>query len=62
MVPSSVQRGDVLAVCTAGAYQYAMSSNYNRLPKPSTVMLRGGNDSYVAVRRETFEDLTRNDI
>ena len=62
MLPSSVGRYDTIALCTAGAYHYSMASNYNRLPRPATVMLRGGNDSYVAIRRETFEDLVRNDV
>ena len=57
----TVQRGDTLAVCTTGAYNYSMASNYNRLPRPPVVMLRGG-ESYVAVRRESYEDLCRNDV
>ena len=55
-------RGDILAVCTTGAYNYSMASNYNRLPRPPIVMLRGGSESYVAVRRESLEDLCRNDL
>ena len=55
-MPESVSRGDVAAVCTTGAYNYAMASNYNRIPRPPIVMLKGG-ESYVAVRRETVEDL-----
>lgn len=58
---ATVQRGDTVAVCTTGAYNYSMASNYNRLPRPPIVMLRGG-ESYVAVRRESFEDLCRNDV
>ncbi len=54
-------RGDIVAVCTTGAYNYSMASNYNRVPRPAVVMLSGGED-YVAVKRETFEDLIRNDI
>ena len=54
-------RGDIIAVCTTGAYNYSMASNYNRVPRPAVVMLSGGKD-YVAVKRETFEDLIRNDI
>lgn len=54
-------RGDIIAVCTTGAYNYSMASNYNRIPRPPVVMLSGGKD-YVAVKRETFDDLTRNDI
>ena len=61
-VPSSVGRGDTVAVCTTGAYNYSMASNYNRLPRAPIVMLRGGNESYVAVRRETFADLCANDL
>ena len=62
MLPASVGRGDIVAVCTTGAYNYSMASNYNRLPRPPIVMLRGGNESYVAVRRESLEDLCRNDL
>lgn len=50
-------RGDVLAVMTTGAYNYAMSSNYNAICKPPVIMIADGKD-YVAVRRETFEDMT----
>ena len=60
MMPKPV-RGDIVAVCTTGAYNYSMASNYNRVPRPAVVMLSGGED-YVAVRRETFEDLIRNDV
>ncbi len=61
-VPSSVGRGDIVAVCTTGAYNYSMASNYNRLPRAPIVMLRSGNESYVAVRRESFADLCANDL
>ncbi len=54
-------RGDTVAVCTTGAYNYAMASNYNRIPRPPVVMLRDGED-YVAVKRETLDDLIRNDF
>ncbi len=49
-------RGDIVAVLTTGAYNYSMASNYNRVPRPPVVMLSNG-ESYVAVRRETYEDL-----
>ena len=51
-----LQRGDLLAVLTTGAYNYSMASNYNRVPRPPVVMI-GANGPYVAVRRETYEDL-----
>lgn len=61
MLPSDVKRGDIIAVCTTGAYNYSMASNYNRIPRPAMVMLSGG-ESYVAVKRESMEDIVRNDI
>jgi len=61
LMPGSVQRGDIAAVCTTGAYNYSMASNYNRIPRPPVVMLRDG-DSYVAVRRETLEDIAGLDV
>ena len=61
LLPASVGRGDTVAVCTTGAYNYSMASNYNRLPRPATVMLRGG-ESYTAIRRETFADLCACDL
>lgn len=60
-LPESTCKGDILAVCTTGAYNYSMASNYNRIARPPVVMLREGG-SYVAVRRETLEDLCRNDM
>jgi diaminopimelate decarboxylase len=60
LLPDGVGRGDVIAVCTTGAYNYSMASNYNRFGRPPVVMLRDG-ESYVAVRRETPEDLLRLD-
>lgn len=54
-------RGDILAVLTTGAYNYSMASNYNRLPRPALVMIRDG-EPFVAVRRETYEDVVRNDV
>ena len=55
------EKGDILAVEVTGAYNYSMASNYNRLPRPALVALCGGEDR-VAVKRESFEDLIRNDI
>ena len=55
-MPADMCRGDLVAVLTTGAYNYSMASNYNRIPRPPVVMLRDG-ESYVAVRRETYEDI-----
>ena len=54
-------RGDLVAVLTTGAYNFSMASNYNRVPRPAVVLL-GEKGPTVVVRRESFEDLTRNDI
>lgn len=56
-----VERGDILAVLSTGAYNYSMSSNYNRIPRPAVVMIRNGIDRLI-VRRETYEDLLRNEL
>lgn len=56
-----VEPGDILAVLATGAYNYSMSSNYNRIPKPPVVMIRDGK-SRVVVKRETLEDIVRNDL
>ena len=55
-LPADMARGELLAVLTTGAYNYSMASNYNRIARPPVVMLRDG-ESYVAVRRETLEDI-----
>ena len=56
-----MQRGDLLAVLTTGAYNYSMASNYTRVPRPPVIML-GENGPYVAVRRESLEDLLSYDM
>jgi diaminopimelate decarboxylase len=57
----SAERGDILAVLVTGAYNYSMASNYNRIPRPPVIMVKDG-EARVAVKRETYEDLIRNDI
>lgn len=60
-LPSDIKRGDTVAVLTTGAYHYSMASNYNRIPRPPVVMI-SDKSSYIAVRRETFDDITSCDI
>ena len=50
------QRGDLLAVMSAGAYGFTMASNYNSHPKPPEVLV-DGEKYYVIRRRESFDDL-----
>ena len=59
-MPDTLKRGDLIACLTTGAYNYSMASNYNRIPRPALVMLRGGS-SFVAIQRETPEDMARLD-
>ena len=54
-------RGDTLAILTTGAYNYSMASNYNRIPRPPVLMLTESG-SYIAVRRETLQDLLTYDL
>ncbi|NLX61968.1 MAG: diaminopimelate decarboxylase [Tissierellia bacterium] len=56
-----IEPGDILAVLATGAYNYSMASNYNRIPRPAVVMISKGKDRLI-VRRESYEDLLRNEI
>lgn len=56
-----MQVGDILAVLATGAYNYSMSSNYNRIPRPPIVLVKNGK-SRVIVKREDFNDIIRNDV
>lgn len=56
-----VKSGDILAVLATGAYNYSMASNYNRVPRAPIVFVRG-EESRVALRRETYEDMLRYDV
>jgi diaminopimelate decarboxylase len=50
--------GDLLAVCTAGAYGFALSSNYNSRPRPPEILVSGAQWRTIRTR-ETLEDLIR---
>ena len=56
-----VKSGDILAVLSTGAYNYTMSNNYNKTRRPAVVMIHEGKDRLI-VKRETYEDLIRNQI
>jgi len=53
--------GDLLAVRDAGAYAFAMSSNYNMRPRAAEALVEGGRVRLIR-RRETFDDLVRTEI
>jgi diaminopimelate decarboxylase len=60
-VPADIAVGDVLATPVTGAYGHSMGSNYNKVPRPAVVFVRDGKARLV-VRRETYDDLLRQDV
>jgi diaminopimelate decarboxylase len=60
-LPVDVAVGDILATPVTGAYGYGMSSNYNAVTRPAVVFVRDGSSREV-IRRESLDDLLRNDI
>ncbi|MCL1796057.1 MAG: diaminopimelate decarboxylase [Clostridia bacterium] len=56
----SPEQGDILAMLTAGAYQYSMASRYNRVPVPAVVLTRFGKAEPI-VERERYDDIIRMD-
>jgi diaminopimelate decarboxylase len=55
-----LQTHDVITIAATGAYNYSMASNYNRVPRPAAVLVNGG-DATLIIRRETLQDLLRQD-
>ena len=53
--------GDILAVLSTGAYNYSMAMHYNRLPNAAVVFITDGTPRIV-IKRETYDDLIKNDI
>ncbi len=60
MMPE-IKTGDILAVLATGAYNYSMSSNYNRIPRPAVVAVADGK-AKIVVKRESYEDIIKNDV
>ncbi len=54
------EQGDIFVVMSTGAYNYSMSSNYNRLPRPAAILVNQG-EAYLILQRETYQDLIRQD-
>ena len=55
-----LEEGDILCVYNTGAYNYSMSSNYNRVPKPAMVLVNNS-QSDIIIERETLDDLISQD-
>ena len=58
-LPAEINSGDLIAVMSAGAYGYAMSSQYNSRPRPAEVMVYPDGKFRVIRRREDYQDLVR---
>lgn len=56
-----IKVGDTVAVLATGAYNYSMASNYNRIPRPPIVAIKG-NEKKIIVKRETYDDIIKNDL
>jgi diaminopimelate decarboxylase len=56
-----VAPGDLVAVAATGAYCRSLANNYNHVPKPAVVAVRGGRAKLI-LRRETEEDLLRLEV
>lgn len=59
-LPNDIVAGDVVAMCTTGAYTFSMSSNYNRFARPAVVAIDNAQLTLLA-RRESVDDVLRND-
>ncbi|WP_025667545.1 diaminopimelate decarboxylase [Aquimarina megaterium] len=58
---SEINEGDTIAFKNAGAYCFSMSSNYNSRYRPAEVLWHEGK-AHLIRKRETFDDLTRNQV
>jgi diaminopimelate decarboxylase len=59
-LPADLRAGELIAMCTTGAYTYSMASNYNRFTRPAVVAVREGTHRLIA-RRESIDDVLRSD-
>lgn len=59
-LPEDTAAGDLIAMCTTGAYTFSMASNYNRFTRPAVAAVREGTHALIA-RRETLDDVLRVD-
>jgi diaminopimelate decarboxylase len=57
----TVRQGEYLAVMSAGAYGFSMSSNYNSRPRAAEVLVKD-KEHFLIRKRETYSDLIKNDV
>jgi len=61
LLPENVETGELLAVFGTGAYNYSMSSQYNRVPRPGMILVNSGNADLI-LKPESHEDLLSHDL
>lgn len=58
---TDINTDDLIVVFGTGAYNYSMASNYNRVAKPAMVLVNNQSSDLI-LKRETFDDMLRNDV
>ena len=53
---------DIICTFATGAYNFSMASNYNRVPRPSIILVKEDGTTAEVVRRQTYEDLISCDL
>lgn len=61
-LPADLAPGDLIQVLCTGAYNSSMASNYNRFPRPATVLLREDGTPAPIQRRETWDEMLAREI
>jgi diaminopimelate decarboxylase len=56
-----LQRGDIFAIFSTGAYNHSMASNYNKNPIPATVLVRDGK-SEIIIKRQSYDHMIENEV
>ena len=57
----NLKRGDIFAVFSTGAYNYAMANNYNKNPIPAMVLVKDGKSELI-VKRQSYEHMIENEL
>jgi diaminopimelate decarboxylase len=61
-VPSDIGPGDLVQVLSTGAYNASMASNYNRFPRPATVMIMNDGQARLVQKRESYEQMFEREV
>lgn len=58
---AKLERGDIFAVFSTGAYNYAMAGNYNKSPIPAVVLVKDGKSDLI-VKRQSYDHMIENEV